>query len=316
MTTGRLPPWRSSTSSPASVRGDGDALAIAVAVGAALIVIGAVYLSGSPEGPPPAAQAPQLTVGQVFRDCPTCPLMRVLPAGTVLQGSMSTPPNSLLHKVAIAAPIAFAPRETTIGEFEEFADETRLRPRVATSTTANGAGATTSTGKPSTTARTTMHPVGCVAWDDAVAYAAWLSKKTGQSYRLPSASEWEYAASAGVSPATPLVDDIGCCVQASERRRSRAAAAQYPGWNVLDCNDHYVQSAPVGSFAPNAFGLHDMIGNMFEWVRGLLERFVPGRAHRRLGAARRRLRIPRDARRLVVHRARLSARQLPQSVRA
>ena len=242
------------------------ALAIAAAVGTALIVIGAVYLSRSNQQvAPPAAHAPQLTVGQVFRDCPTCPLMRVLPAGTVLQGSIADPSEQPAHKVAIAAPIAFAPRETTIGEFEEFADETGLSTRGCNVHDGEWRWRDDVNWETLDDGRTAMHPVGCVAWDDAVAYAAWLSKKTGQTYRLPSASEWEYAASAGASPATPIASDIGAaCKQANVA--DQAAAQRYPGWSALECNDHYVQSAPVGSFAPNAFGLHDMIGNMFEWV--------------------------------------------------
>jgi formylglycine-generating enzyme required for sulfatase activity/predicted Ser/Thr protein kinase len=237
-----------------------------VAAVVALAVIGAVYLNGSrKETAAPVAQAPRLTAGQVFRDCATCPLMRVLPPGTVLQGSMSHASEQPLRQVAIAAPIAFAPREITIGEFEEFADDTRLQTRGCNVHDGEWRWRDDVNWESLDDGRTTTHPVGCVSWDDAVAYAAWLSKKTGQSYRLPSASEWEYAASAGVSPATPLVDDVAAaCKQANVA--DQAAAGQYPGWNVLACNDRYVQSAPVGSFAPNAFGLHDMIGNMFEWV--------------------------------------------------
>lgn len=240
---------------------------LAVAAAAALIILGAVYLSRlDRQVAQPAGQTPQPTVGQVFRDCATCPLMRVLPAGTLLQGSLADPSEEPAHRVAIAAPIAFAPEEVTIGEFQEFADESRLethgcnihdgewrwRDDVNWETLEDG--------------RTTTYPVGCVSWDDAVAYAAWLSQRTGQTYRLPSASEWEYAASAGASPATPFASDPGsACKQANVA--DQTAARKYPGWSVLDCNDRYVQSAPVGSFAPNAFGLHDMIGNMFEWVQ-------------------------------------------------
>ena len=239
---------------------------LAVAAAAVLIAAGAVYLSRPDRQiAQPAARAPQLTVGQVFRDCPTCPLMRVLPAGTVLQGSIADASEQPAHKVAIAAPIAFAPRETTIGEFEEFADETGLSTKGCNVHDGEWRWRDDVNWETLDDGRTTMHPVGCVSWDNAVAYAAWLSKKAGQTYRLPSASEWEYAASAGASPATPLASDIGsACKQANVA--DQAAAERYPGWSALDCNDHYVQSAPVGSFAPNAFGLHDMIGNMFEWV--------------------------------------------------
>jgi formylglycine-generating enzyme required for sulfatase activity/predicted Ser/Thr protein kinase len=240
---------------------------LVAAAAAALIVPAAVYLA-RPDGPVarPVATAPQLTVGQVFRDCATCPLMRVLPAGTVLQGSLADPSEQPAHRVAIAAAIAFAPHETTIGEFEEFADEVGLSAQGCNVHDGEWRWRDDVNWESLDDGRTTMHPVGCVSWDDAAAYAAWLSKKTGQTYRLPSASEWEYAASAGASPATALASDIGsACKQANVA--DQAAAQRYPGWSALACNDHYVQSAPVGSFAPNAFGLHDMIGNMFEWVQ-------------------------------------------------
>jgi formylglycine-generating enzyme required for sulfatase activity/predicted Ser/Thr protein kinase len=239
---------------------------VAVAAVVALAAIGAVYLSGSrKETAAPVAQAPRLTAGQVFRDCATCPLMRVLPAGTLLQGSMSHASEQPLRQVAIAAPIAFAPREITIGEFQEFADDTQLQTKGCNVHDGEWRWRDDVNWESLDDGRTTTHPVGCVSWDDAVAYAAWLSKKTGHAYRLPSASEWEYAASAGVSPAIPLVADAAAaCKQANVA--DQAAAGQYPGWSVLACNDRYVQSAPVGSFAANAFGLHDTIGNMFEWV--------------------------------------------------
>ncbi len=241
--------------------------ALAAAAAAALI-LGAVYLAvylGRPSqetAAPP--QAAKFTPGQVFRDCATCPLMRVLPAGELLQGSMSDASEQPPHQVAIAAPIAFAPREITIGEFEEFADDTQLHAQGCNVHDGDWHWREDVNWESLDDAHTTMHPVGCVSWDDAVAYAAWLSKKTGQTYRLPSASEWEYAASAGTSPATPLRSDVGC-KQANIADQS--AAQRYLGWSVLECKDRYVQSAPVGSFAANAFGLHDMIGNMFEWVQ-------------------------------------------------
>ena len=170
------------------------------------------------------------------------------------------------HPVAITAPIAFAPREVTIGEFQEFADESGPKTQGCNVHDGEWRWRDDVNWETLDDARTTMHPVGCVSWDDAVAYAAWLSKRTGQTYRLPSASEWEYAASAGASPATPLASDVGsACKQANIA--DQTAAQKYPGWSVLDCNDRYVQSAPVGSFAANAYGLHDMIGNMFEWVQ-------------------------------------------------
>jgi len=92
-------------------------------------------------------------------------------------------------------------------------------------------------------------PVMNVNWDDAQQYAAWLSRKTGKPYRLLSEAEWEYAAQAG-------------------SRREQEAQAGANQANCVGCGSRWddKQTAPVGSFAANAFGLHDMFGNVYEWT--------------------------------------------------
>jgi formylglycine-generating enzyme required for sulfatase activity len=94
-------------------------------------------------------------------------------------------------------------------------------------------------------------PVVNVSWEDANAYAAWLSRRTEQRYRLPSDVEWEYAARAGSVSRFWWGDDP---------QPYRA--------NCADCGSLWdgEQSAPVGRFPPNPFGLHDTAGNVFEWV--------------------------------------------------
>ena len=94
-------------------------------------------------------------------------------------------------------------------------------------------------------------PVRGVPWEDAQAYAAWLSEETGEDYRLPSESEWEYAARAGSTTRYSWGQDIG---------RNRA--------NCDGCGSRWdgEATAPVGSFAANGWGLHDMHGNVKEWV--------------------------------------------------
>ena len=96
------------------------------------------------------------------------------------------------------------------------------------------------------------HPVMRVSWDDAQSYVRWLSSQTGASYRLLSESEWEYAARAGSSTAYSWGNQIG-----SGRANCDGCGSQ---WDAS-------QTAPVGSFSPNAFGLHDMHGNLWEWVQ-------------------------------------------------
>lgn len=209
--------------------------------------------------------------GEVFRDCPTCPLMKALPPGQFAQGSPDDARDSAAfehprHPVAIRYPLAMGVYEITVGEFREF----------ATATGHVGAGCETYDGAWRLDAQlswqnagytqSATHPVVCVSWQDAQAYVTWLSKKTGQKYRLPSESEWEYAARAGSDLPRPWgTDDAAACRSANVA--DQTAALQYPGWKVHPCSDGYVHTAPVGSFKPNALGLYDTLGNVFEWVQ-------------------------------------------------
>jgi sulfatase modifying factor 1 len=113
------------------------------------------------------------------------------------------------------------------------------------------------------------HPVACVSWDDAGAYVRWLSQKTGRNYRLLTEAEWEYAARAGTTTLRYWGDDAnrGCDYG---NGADLAAAAQLPAaksWASVDCNDRHVHTAPVGSYRANAFGLHDLLGNVGEWTQ-------------------------------------------------
>ena len=214
----------------------------------------------------PASPVP----GQLFRDCPTCPLMKVLPPGRFNQGasadsSKSTPFERPRHAVVIGYPMGISIYEVTVGEYKEFADAMPKPPSGCM--TYDGAWTLhpelgwSSVGFQQTAA----HPVVCVSWQDAEDYTAWLSKKTGHTYRLPSDSEWEYAARAGSDLATPWGESAAACANANVA--DQTAARRYPGWKVEPCSDGYVYTAPVGSFNPNAFGLFDMLGNAFEWVQ-------------------------------------------------
>jgi formylglycine-generating enzyme required for sulfatase activity len=98
-------------------------------------------------------------------------------------------------------------------------------------------------------------PVINVSWNDAQRYVTWLSKITGKTYRLLTESEYEYAARAGTQTAYPWGDEIG--------NNNANCAGCGSRWDAL-------QTAPVGSFAPNRFGLYDMAGNVWEWVEDCL----------------------------------------------
>jgi serine/threonine-protein kinase PpkA len=98
-------------------------------------------------------------------------------------------------------------------------------------------------------------PVTDVSWDDAEAYVSWLSRESGHYYRLPSASEWEYAARAGTTTSYSWGDAVG---------ENMA--------NCLNCGTNYEgKLAPAGSFPANAWGLYDMHGNVWEWTRDCID---------------------------------------------
>jgi formylglycine-generating enzyme required for sulfatase activity len=112
-----------------------------------------------------------------------------------------------------------------------------------------------------------QQPVAQVNWKDAVAYARWLSAETGQRLRLPTESEWEYAARAGSNTARywgPRANEA--CVYANVHDISSHDQSDSMDWLAHTCNDAQVVAAAIGSYQPNAFGLYDMLGNVWEWT--------------------------------------------------
>ncbi len=107
-------------------------------------------------------------------------------------------------------------------------------------------------------------PVVNVSWKDATRMAEWLTSKNGKKFRLPTEAEWEYACRAGTKTARFWGNDPDrACEYANVADVS--AKRKFPAWHIHQCNDGYVFTAPVGSFKPNAFGLFDMLGNVWEW---------------------------------------------------
>lgn len=240
----------------------------ALAIGAYIALGPRIEADVTAPAPLPAQReveaAPSLQAGVTFRDCPTCPLMKVLLPGRFVQGTSADAFESPAHEVAIDYRLAAGLYEVTVQEFAQFAAATSWQAsgcRLYDGKWRNDAGASWKNAVPEQTER---HPVSCVSWRDAAAYAAWLSQRTQQRYRLPSASEWEYAARAGSTAQQPWANGSAACDLANVA--DRTAASRYPGWTTYACADNYAQAAPVGTFAANGFGLHDMLGNVFEWV--------------------------------------------------
>jgi formylglycine-generating enzyme required for sulfatase activity len=108
-------------------------------------------------------------------------------------------------------------------------------------------------------------PVTSVTWNDAAEYAKWLSKKSGRSFRLPTEAEWEYVARGGNNGRNYWGDnpDIAC---KNANGADLTAKKQWSDWTTTECSDSYKVSAPVGSFQPNGYGVHDIMGNAWEWT--------------------------------------------------
>ncbi len=195
----------------------------------------------------PALQAQ--TAGDVFDDCDGkgwCPEMVVVPAGTFLMGSPESEPDRWAdegprHKVSIRRPFAIGVTEVTFDEWDACVD---------------GGGCNGYPADDEGWGRG-ERPVVRVSWADAQAYAAWLSAETGEAYRLPSEAEWEYAARAGTT--TPFHFGATISTELANYDGSRAYGSGEPG-------EFRQQTVPVGSFPANDFGLHDVHGNVQEWV--------------------------------------------------
>ena len=112
------------------------------------------------------------------------------------------------------------------------------------------------------------HPVTCISWNDARAYVKWLSNRTGKKYRLPTEAEWEYAARANTKTSRYWGDnpDKACRYANGADNAAQAKIAGARSWSTHHCTDGFAYTAPVGHFKPNAFGLYDMLGNVWEWT--------------------------------------------------
>lgn len=224
-------------------------------------------------GPEAAALLKNAVSIAVFRDCPECPEMVAIPAGSFEMGSPSYEVGRQdcegpVHRVHVPA-FSLAKTHITRGQFAAFVNDTDYDAGNKCSTFEGGKWEMRSgrNWRDPGFKQEDSHPVVCVNWEDAKAYAAWLSRKTGKSYRLPSEAEWEYAARAGTTTARYWGDSPNeACSYANVL--DNQALTQFGGAaaGAHNCSDGYVYTAPVASFKPNAFGLYDMIGNAWEWV--------------------------------------------------
>jgi formylglycine-generating enzyme required for sulfatase activity len=185
---------------------------------------------------------------QTFKDCDACPEMVLVPAGSFVMGSPDSEPGhngdeAPQHRVTIAKPFAIGKYEVTTAEWNACLAEVCA-----------GGGTT----KPDSD----RVPVTNISWNEAKAYVAWLSRRTGKEYRLPSEAEWEYAARAGSMSAY----HTGSTLRA-EQANVAPEQAKSPGMmSGFGMKPSAQQTVPVGRYPPNEFGLHDVHGNVWEWV--------------------------------------------------
>jgi formylglycine-generating enzyme required for sulfatase activity len=191
--------------------------------------------TAAPAPPTLAAPAPpQAATGLPLRDCANCPELVLIPAGTMTMGSKDGFPfEAPVHEVTIAKPFYMGRREVTFDEWDACQAEGGCQHRPGDRGQGRG-----------------LRPVSDIDWNDAKAYVAWLSKKTGKVYRLPTEAEWEYAARAGTKTAYYW----GNAVDNNQANCTKCSPAPHNN------------TVATGTFPPNAFGLVDMAGNAAEWV--------------------------------------------------
>jgi formylglycine-generating enzyme required for sulfatase activity len=230
--------------------------------------------------------------GTAFRDRGDAPVMIVVPAGRALLGSDEAETAREGRAPAAAAaerprrevrfdrPFAIGKHHVTRRQFAVFARATRRRMAGCVVAIAgawsDGASADHDYRRVGFAQRDD-EPALCVDWADATAYAAWLSARTGARYRLPSEGEWEYAARAGTQTARWWGDDTASiCAHANGGDRAYAVVMPADTTANTGCSDGYAHTNPVGRFAPNPFGLHDMLGNAWQWVADCFTPAVEG----------------------------------------
>ncbi|MCL2716828.1 MAG: SUMF1/EgtB/PvdO family nonheme iron enzyme [Alphaproteobacteria bacterium] len=222
-----------------------------------------------------AAEERGLKPKDVFRECPHCPEMVVVPPGSFTMGSPATETGRFTdegpqHPVSIRQPFAVGKFHVTVDQFAAFVRETGYDSGSSCWGWIGGDFREQNgfSWKSPGFAQAGTHPAVCLNWNDAHAYVAWMARQTGRAYRLLSESEFEYATRAGSSTAYFFGNkEAELCRYANGADKTEQS--KVPGvvrGTGLPCSDGYAYTSPSGSFAPNGFRLYDMHGNVNSWA--------------------------------------------------
>lgn len=231
-------------------------------------VLGPVATTPAPTPPAVAGRGPR--AGEIFTDCADCPRMVVIPAGNFQMGSPANEEGRWddegpVHRVTIPRAFAVGVFEVSEGEFDAW--------RRANNRTTRPACKVWDGEKYIEEANAIWfdygprQPVLCVSWNEAQDFVAWLRRKTGKPYRLLSEAEWEYMARAGATTPWSWGADSSQICQYGNVADQAGKRTKTEWTDVVSCDDGWVGPAPVGTYRPNRFGVHDTTGNVGEWVQ-------------------------------------------------
>ena len=211
-----------------------------------------------------------LRSGMSFRDCTGCPEMVVVSAGEFTMGASDDVTNARPVRDVGVARFALGRYEVTRHQYAAFLSATSYVVGggcYVNDDQGNAIWDATASWRTPGFDQGGDHPVVCVSWRDAQAYLRWLSEGTGREYRLPSEAEWEYSARAGTRTRWYWGRSATLqCVLSNGGDRTLDLRLENWRWAVAACQDDAAYTAPIGSYEPNAFGLSDMLGNVWEWT--------------------------------------------------
>ncbi len=260
---------------------------------------GGVWVLADRSKPPDLSKVPSGAVGKISSNSIGMKLVTI-PAGEFMMGS-GEPASAIVsafkkyesglkaesfddefpqHRVRITKPFQMGIHEVTVGQFRQFVQADNYKTE-AERDGKGGWGNDASTGKFEQKTQYSWqntgwpqgddHPVVNVTWNDAEAFCAWLSRKDSRTYRLPTEAVWEYACRAGTKTRWYNGDDPERLVEVANVADG-TAKEKFSTWTwTINTRDGYAFTAPVGKFKPNAFGLHDMHGNVWEWCSDLFD---------------------------------------------